>query len=806
MSRNRCCVPGCVESGNSHSVLHGFPNPENNPELFRSWIYAVGGDILGLDNQYIYKLRRVCHAHFEQKYCCRYHRISKIAVPTINLPGPLVIPKLTVAERRPLRAKENMLIGTPSSSKDPVYFASEAALTQSINQSKENVIAIVGENKVNAVKKLTKRVIATKSEKELHRKIRALKMKLSKCQNKAMKQSGELKSAKKLFTNPKFLKIMDNWTTSAKLLTLVQFREYKKKSKGRRFSTEEKILALTMMKQSPKAYRFLRKMFILPSPQILLKMLNRCTLRPGINKNIFSQLKIRAEKMKDEHKLCALVFDEMQLRASITYNRRKDAVSGFVTDGQEAKKILADHAQVFLIRGLIKNFKQPIAYTFSSGMTKGCELAKQIKEIITELQQVGFKVLATICDQGTNNRQAIKILKEETRRSYLCQNETEMPRDNIFIINSQEIVSIFDPPHLLKGIRNNLLTKNLNYKMDGKPGTAKWHHLELLYKENPGYKGIRLMPTLTETHIIPTKIPKMKVKYASQIFSRTISSNMGYLADKGILPEACKETADFLFFMDNLFDSVNGSYPKNKYVKPLLGPVTPTSIHKKIWTEGKKILQTLQFVNQKSLKTEFVPTVQSWITTINGMEDIVAKLEKDYKITSVWMRHLNQDPLENFFGAIRSHGCRNNNPTTEQFESAFATLLINNLTSVHAPGSNCENDNGESLYSLIINKDSEVNKTCEVDINDVLEIQLVPLASKSDPRIMAPLEYVSGYFIKKSKQKIWRGCKACHNNICNINEKDYIKHREFAGRNWLHSPNDLLLKTLSEMQDICNYM
>ncbi|CAG4947263.1 unnamed protein product [Parnassius apollo] len=112
MSRNRCCVPGCVESGNSHSVLHGFPNPENYLDL---------GFML-----------------------------NKNSIVT-----------------------------------DPVYFASEVASQQSIHQNKENVISIVGANKVIAVRKLTKRVTATKSEKELHRKIRALKMKLGKCQNKS---------------------------------------------------------------------------------------------------------------------------------------------------------------------------------------------------------------------------------------------------------------------------------------------------------------------------------------------------------------------------------------------------------------------------------------------------------------------------------------------------------------------------------------------------------------------------------------------------------------------------------------------
>lgn len=231
------------------------------------------------------------------------------------------------------------------------------------------------------------------------------------------------------------------------------------------------------------------------------------------------------------------------------------------------------------------------------------------------------------------------------------------------------------------------------------------------------------------------------------------------------MPVACKKTAVFLVFADNLFDSVNGSYFKNRYAKPLLGPVTPHSPHKKKWTESKTIIKSMQILNKANGKKELVPTLENWITTLEGIEKIVSRLENDHGVTSVWMRHLNQDPLENFFGAIRSHGCRNINPTSAQFASAFATLLINNMSSVHAPGFNCENDNAGSLYALVLNNDYEVNKTCEVNVNDIVEINLTPLASKSDPRVLAPLKYVSGYFIKKSQDKIFHGCQICKNSI-----------------------------------------
>ncbi|KAI5635915.1 transposase protein domain-containing protein [Phthorimaea operculella] len=302
----------------------------------------------------------------------------------------------------------------------------------------------------------------------------------------------------------------------------------------------------------PKGIQISEKIFILPSPQTLLRVLSMANIRPGINKNTMAQIKKATEKMTVEDRLCIVLFDEMSLKPNVTYNDRKDRVTGFVTNGEDTKPEFADHAQVFMVRGLMKNYKQPVAYTFSQAATKGAELAMQLKTVITDLQAAGLIVVATVCDQGTNNTQCIKLLLQETR-GYLLR-KGEEPKHNIILINDQEIIPLYDPPHLIKCIRNNLITKHLQYKdnTSNQVKTAKWAHIEMFHQENPGYKGIRLVPKLTDAHCIPSKIPKMKVKYASQVFSQTVGSTMGYLADKGILPSECKETADVLLFFDNL--------------------------------------------------------------------------------------------------------------------------------------------------------------------------------------------------------------------------------------------------------------
>lgn len=68
-------------------MLHLFPNPNKDPDRVEAWRKAVGGKILELSFEHIYKYRRVCRAHFEDKFHCRYERLSNISIPTVNMAG-----------------------------------------------------------------------------------------------------------------------------------------------------------------------------------------------------------------------------------------------------------------------------------------------------------------------------------------------------------------------------------------------------------------------------------------------------------------------------------------------------------------------------------------------------------------------------------------------------------------------------------------------------------------------------------------------------------------------------------------------
>lgn len=107
-------------------------------------------------------------------------------------------------------------------------------------------------------------------------------------------------------------------------------------------------------------------------------------LLPGPNEMIFEHLKKRVNKMPEIHKYCTVIFDEMAIAASSTYDQHNDQIKGFCDDGSTRTKCFADHALVFMVRGIFKKYKQPVAYTFCAGSTNTTSLKNVIKIILTK--------------------------------------------------------------------------------------------------------------------------------------------------------------------------------------------------------------------------------------------------------------------------------------------------------------------------------------------------------------------------------------------------------------------------------------
>lgn len=255
-----------------------------------------------------------------------------------------------------------------------------------------------------------------------------------------------------------------------------QLRCSKKKPKGRRWTLEEKVMALSLYKKSPKAYRFMRCMFALPCKKTLNCLLSGIPFGTGINGEIFATLASAISELEDCDKMCILLFDEMSIREHLSYNSSLDLIVGvedFGTHGRTTR--YANQVMVFMVSGLLKKWKQPVAYYFSSGGIHSEMLVDLIKAVLLECKKAGLRVMATVCDMGANQRKAIRLL-----------GSTKMNPQ--FQFEGQNIITLYDPCHLIKCIRNQLILHDIiiNYQIasETNEGKASWKYCNDTYQRD----------------------------------------------------------------------------------------------------------------------------------------------------------------------------------------------------------------------------------------------------------------------------------------------------------------------------------
>ncbi|KAK9728839.1 Transposase protein [Popillia japonica] len=107
-----------------------------------------------------------------------------------------------------------------------------------------------------------------------------------------------------------------------------------------------------------------------------------------------------AASLDEKSKYCVLAFDEMMLEAGVAYSSSEDYVCGFQSNSTTD---FCDHALVFMAMGVCKKWKQPVAYYFSKGGVGSTKLKQYLTEVIVAIQNVGLRIVATVCDQFQSN-------------------------------------------------------------------------------------------------------------------------------------------------------------------------------------------------------------------------------------------------------------------------------------------------------------------------------------------------------------------------------------------------------------------
>ena len=204
------------------------------------------------------------------------------------------------------------------------------------------------------------------------------------------------------------------------------------------------------------------------------------------------------------------------------------------------------------------------------------------------------------------------------------------------------------------------------------------------------------------------------------------------------MPAEGIHTAYFLQLMNRIADGTNGVHYGDDHPKRI--PWSAESYHAEFFANTRRQLRSIRFIHSETQKpvTTDIPCLQNLINTLQGFELLWAKLE-GMGFDNFATRTINQDPIENFFGNVRSHDFRSNKPTCYQFEAIYKSLLITNLTSKHSPGYNCEDDSGAFLlpqYNTLLSGTGYLpDEEDDEETNEVQDKEAVPLKSIEGTKI-----------------------------------------------------------------------
>ena len=336
---------------------------------------------------------------------------------------------------------------------------------------------------------------------------------------------------------PPYLNIQgENFSSVFEELSL---RQFKKKEV---FSTNLIQYALLLRYTSLQTYKLLLKEFPLPSVSLLNKIIEG-------NIDIIKTANLLYEN-GSLSKDIMLIFDEMYLQKCVEYTGGE--IIGLSDENEVYKSILC-----FMIVGLKENLPYMIKATPVTKLSNDL-IKTEILKCLDILFKTEFKVRGIVCDNHNANvstfNKLVSLFHEE--------------KDSLFIYyQTQKIYLYFDPVHLVKNIRNNLLNNKRfifpSFEFFGfydditvKSGEVSWkllhdvHEKDILLGAN-----LRKAPKLSNKVLHPGKF-KQNVQVALDIFHETTTA-----AIKCYYPDR-QDAADFLHLI-NVWWTISNS--KDQY-------------------------------------------------------------------------------------------------------------------------------------------------------------------------------------------------------------------------------------------------
>lgn len=301
-----------------------------------------------------------------------------------------------------------------------------------------------------------------------------------------------------------------------------------------------------------------------------------------------------------------------------------------------------------------------------------------INQVVTEVTRLGIRVANITFDGLSSNFSAC----EELGASF---NQLNMKPFFFNPVDSKKIHIFLDACHMLKVARNCIASeKYMNHRSSN--SSISWLFFERL--ESCRFKNDFVCHKLTKKHMQWYRA-QMDVRLAAQTLSDSVANSMEHLMGEGVRSfQNCEGTIEFIRIMNKVFDIFNSK--KEKRGNVFKSPITISSKENifEFLNQADTYIRSLTLHGRNILLSRKKTAFRGMLINIMSLKEIVSEYLDTGLIESVPTFYMSQDPLETFFGRVRSLNGNNDNPNVEQFSSALRKLLIHNEI-VSSDLSNC---------------------------------------------------------------------------------------------------------------------
>lgn len=369
---------------------------------------------------------------------------------------------------------------------------------------------------------------------------------------------------------------------------------------------------------------------------------------------------------------------------------------------------------------------------------------KVIKEVIVAANEIGLFVRVCVSDMGAANRDLWKHVGITSTRTALQTSILHPCKP------AQRLYFMADVPHLLKSIRNCLLTQSIilpDSVVCSANLTSNVVSLQpvkdLISMQDS--MALKMAHKLKDVHVNPGNFQKMKVSYAAQVLSHSTASALKFCVDRKVMPSAALTTAWFLELINRWFDNLNA-----RYALPSLFASSTVKIEELNFVT--ELFHDLHFSGQDTWKPIQTGVRLSTQAALDLYRDLVVNGAYKFLMTG----RLTQDCVENLFSQIRAKG--DSHPSPVHFRHAIRLISISQFMHV-SQNSSYENDDGVPFLDFIKSKSSDTRHISNDDEDDVELDRVCETVLPLSECESSALYTVAGWAVFKEKSA--NACQVC---------------------------------------------